>query len=77
MGEDVRSKKNKVTDHTNHYLKSDSEKESDAAISKRVTEFKRLTKERLYFIWYATGTCIKVQYKSSHWITLVHLLISY
>lgn len=50
MGEDVRSKKNKVTDHTNHYLKSDSEKESDAAISKRVTEFKRLTKERLYFI---------------------------
>ena len=46
MEEDVRSKKNKVTDHTNHCLKSESEKESDAAI----TEFKRLTKERLYFI---------------------------
>ena len=48
--EDVRNKKNKVTNHNNHYLKSDSEKESDATISKRVTEFKRLTKERLYFI---------------------------
>ena len=50
MEQDVRSKKNKVTDHINHYLKSDSEKQSDAAILKRVTEFKRLIKERLYFI---------------------------
>ena len=45
MEEDVRSKKNKVTDHNNHYLKSDSEKESNATISKRVIEFKYLTKK--------------------------------
>ena len=38
-------RKKKVTDHNNHYLKSDSEKESDATISKRVTEFKCLTKK--------------------------------
>lgn len=44
----------------------------DVAIRKRVIEFKRLLKEGLYFIWYATGTGIKIQHKSSHWITLAH-----